>query len=96
MNKTTFCVLMISLLLSAQVFSASISIEKWTDKQGKHHYGQRRVGSKVQSKQASAANKVKQEEKDKVKKEKAKKAPRVYKKPITKHKNPKDYSRTDF
>ncbi|MEE9412884.1 MAG: DUF4124 domain-containing protein [Methylococcales bacterium] len=88
MNKTTFCILMITLLFCPQVFSATLTIDKWTDDQGKYHYGQRPAGSKVQLQQDSSGNKNEQKNKSTLKK-----APSVYKKPQTRHKNPKDYSR---
>ncbi|MEE9424975.1 MAG: hypothetical protein V3V18_08330 [Methylococcales bacterium] len=91
MKKTTFCILMIFLLFGAQVFAATPIIERWIDDQDKHHYGQRPVGSKVQSKQASFVKTDK-----KAKKKMTKKVPKVYKKLQTRHKNPKDYSRKAY
>ncbi len=91
MKKTTFCILMIFLLFGVQVFAATSTIERWIDDQGKHHYGQRPSGSKVQVDPASSL-KIDQQKKQ----ETTKKAPKVYKKPQTRHKNPKDYSRKAY
>ncbi|MEE9346518.1 MAG: hypothetical protein V3U88_13005 [Methylococcales bacterium] len=90
MKKTTFCILTIAMLFGTQIIAAPLTIEKWIDDEGKYHFSQRPVETKVQLKQASSAKKSK-----KKKNSEARKTPKVYKKRQTKHKNPKNYSQKD-
>jgi hypothetical protein len=75
------------MLFGTQIIAAPLTIEKWIDDEGKYHFNQRPVGKKVQLKQAPSAKTGKKKNNSE-----ARKTPKVYKKPQTRHKNPKNYS----
>jgi hypothetical protein len=81
MNKAIFW-MVISMSFGSQAIAASLQVDKWTDDQGNTHYGQRPMTEKALKDQAK--NQLS-----------TSKAAITYIQPVTKHKDPRDYSQND-